>query len=210
VKRIALLLMLAAGCGAKTNDRGTARADQATPVASDDEPARAEPPAAAPAPPAREPASPARAEDDPPAKSGHAIVDAHNRYRAKHCAPPLVWSDKLAKVAQKWVDTLVKKGCAFEHSGSDYGENLAAGTAGAMSPDAVVDMWYREVDRYDFKHGGFSMDTGHFTQLVWKSTKRVGCGMRTCKGLDVWVCNYDPAGNWERQYRQNVLPTRCK
>jgi uncharacterized protein YkwD len=138
------------------------------------------------------------------------MVDAHNRYRAEHCAPPLVWSDKLAKVAQRWADTLVKKGCAFEHSGSDYGENLAAGTSGAFPPERVVEMWYREVDQYSFKKGGFSMETGHFTQLVWKGTKSVGCGKATCNGLDIYVCNYDPAGNWERQYKQNVLPSSCK
>ena len=58
--------------------------------------------------------------------------------------------------------------------------------------------------------GGFSMETGHFTQLVWKGTKSVGCGKATCNGLDIYVCNYDPAGNWERQYKQNVLPSSCK
>lgn len=139
------------------------------------------------------------------------IVDEHNRYRAKHCAPPLTWSPKLAEVAQKWADTLKAKGCMFGHSNnSTYGENLAAGTTGAMPPEAVVAMWYDEVAKYSFKKPSFSMETGHFTQLVWTDTKSVGCGMAQCKGMDIWVCNYDPPGNWDGQYPEHVLPTSCK
>jgi hypothetical protein len=164
---------------------------------------------------------PATADDDrdapeiePPAPSrgGDAAVllDEHNRYRAQHCTPPLTWSDDLAKVAQRWADTLRDSGCAFEHSQTPYGENLAAGTTGALPPDRAVAMWYREVDDYDFKKGGFSMKTGHFTQLVWKGTQRLGCGKATCRGLDLWVCNYDPPGNVDKGYKANVLAARSK
>ena len=139
------------------------------------------------------------------------FVDAHNRYRAKHCAPPLVWSKQLADVAQKWANTLRDKGCIFGHSpGMKYGENLAAGTQGALDPERTVDMWYDEIRLYKFPNGGFSMETGHFTQVVWRSTSQVGCGHVTCKGNDIYVCNYDPPGNWEGRYRQEVLPASCK
>jgi pathogenesis-related protein 1 len=143
-------------------------------------------------------------------ETGNAMLDAHNRYRADHCAGPLTWSDKLAKVAQRWADHLRDADCAFEHSTEPYGENLAAGTIGAFPPASVVEMWYREVDGYDFRKGGFSMDTGHFTQLVWRDTKEVGCGMSQCGGLDVWVCEYDPPGNVEGEYRDQVRPTSCR
>ena len=139
-----------------------------------------------------------------------AILAEHNKYRAKHCAPPLAWSDKLAKVAQKWADSLVQQGCAFEHSRTDYGENLAAGTTGYLPPDEVVGMWYREVKDYDWKSAEFSMEAGHFTQVVWKGTREVGCGKAACNGMDLWVCNYDPAGNVEGYFKQNVLPTSCR
>jgi uncharacterized protein YkwD len=139
------------------------------------------------------------------------FVDAHNRFRAKHCAPPLVWSKKLADVAQKWANTLRDKGCIFGHSpGAKYGENLAAGTQGALDPESTVGMWYDEISKYKFPNGGFSMETGHFTQVVWRSTTEVGCGHVTCKGNDIYVCNYNPAGNWEGKYRQEVLPASCK
>jgi uncharacterized protein YkwD len=139
------------------------------------------------------------------------FVDAHNRYRAKHCAPPLTWSKQLADVAQKWANTLRDKGCIFGHSpGAKYGENLAAGTQGALDPESTVGMWYDEIRLYKFPNGGFSMQTGHFTQVVWRSTAQVGCGHVTCKGNDIYVCNYDPPGNWEGRYRQEVLPASCK
>ena len=90
------------------------------------------------------------------------------------------------------------------------GENLAGGTSGALDPASSTEMWYREVDQYDFRKGGFSMATGHFTQVVWAGTQRLGCGMTTCKGLDIIVCNYDPPGNVHGQYAANVKPTGCK
>jgi hypothetical protein len=46
--------------------------------------------------------------------------------------------------------------------------------------------------------------------VVWRGTERVGCGTATCNGLDLFVCNYDPPGNVQGQYRQNVAPTSCR
>lgn len=177
-------------------------------------PAQAAPPAAAP-PPARKPPAPAKPSAPPrpaarPAGDAAAYVAAHNQYRAKHCAAPLAWSDKLADVAQRWANTLRDKGCAFGHSNGDTGENLAAGTSGTLDPESVVKMWYDEISLYKFPDGGFSMKTGHFTQVVWRGTTHVGCGRTQCKGMDIFVCEYDPAGNWEGQYRENVLPAGCK
>ncbi len=130
--------------------------------------------------------------------------------RAKHCVAPLAWSNTLAQAAQRWENSQREHDCADEHSHGNYGENLAAGTTGYMDPNAVVAMWYDEIKDYDWKNPGFSMTTGHFTQVVWKGTSSVGCGKVSCNNLDVWVCNYDPAGNWDGQYKENVLPTSCR
>ncbi|MBK9037308.1 MAG: hypothetical protein IPL61_39705 [Myxococcales bacterium] len=138
------------------------------------------------------------------------IVVAHNRVRAEHCAPPLVWSDALAAEAEAWAQHLAASGCAFEHSRSEHGENLAAGTAGALDPDAVVAMWAREEDHYDWRRPGFGMKTGHFTQVVWKDTIAVGCAVVTCGSLDTWVCNYDPPGNVEGDFPLNVAARGCQ
>jgi uncharacterized protein YkwD len=156
------------------------------------------------------PAAPAAAPAQPAGSIAQRFVAAHNRARAKHCAGPLAWSSKLASYAQKWADTLKAKGCAFGHSGGPYGENLAAGTEGVLDPEATVAMWYDEIKLYKFPHGGFSMQTGHFTQLVWRTTTQVGCGHAQCKGNDIWVCEYDPPGNYDGEYETNVLPVGCK
>jgi uncharacterized protein YkwD len=155
-------------------------------------------------------AEPARASRAFPRDEAAQWVEAHNRLRAKHCAAPLTWSAKLAEIAQRWANALRDRGCQFGHSGGSTGENLAAGTLGTLDPGTVVKMWYDEVAQYHFPDGGFSSNTGHFTQVVWRATRRVGCGHSQCKGMDILVCEYDPAGNWEGQYRDNVLPRGCQ
>jgi hypothetical protein len=146
--------------------------------------------------------------DEPEGADLDRILDAHNKYRKKHCAPALDWSDDLAETAQKWADKLAKRNCAFEHSESKYGENLAAGTT--MGPDRAAEIWYEEKQHHNFRAGNFSMRAGHFTQLVWVGTKRLGCGTSQCDGKRIWVCNYDPPGNVQGQFRKHVLPTGCK
>lgn len=177
--------------------------EMATPEPPEPLPARATPEATATT------AAPAKTESgDAFAK---AFVDAHNAARAKHCAPPLTWSPKIAKVAQAWANKLKAKGCVFGHSGNpNYGENLGAGSIGALDPASTVAMWYDEVKLYKFPDGGFSMQTGHFTQLVWTDTKQVGCGHVECNGNDIYVCNYDPPGNYDGEYATHVLPKSCK
>lgn len=144
-----------------------------------------------------------------PNEEMQAALDAHNRLRGEHCAPPLTWSSELAEVAQGWADELAENGCAFEHSRSDYGENLSMGTPSLLRPENVVQQWYDEVEQYDFSEAAFSMETGHFTQVVWADTRRLGCGTSMCKGMRIWVCNYDPPGNVHGQFRDNVRPRSC-
>jgi hypothetical protein len=48
------------------------------------------------------------------------------------------------------------------------------------TPTKAIDGWAAEESKYDYAEGEFSEATGHFTQLVWESTKRVGCGAVNC------------------------------
>lgn len=181
---------------------------------ADPEPAPAPAPMPAPAPtpapaPAPTPAPRPAVSKIPTAMQ--TLVDAHNAHRARHCAGPLAWSPRLAQAAQQWADALKAQGCKFGHKPRNtFGENLAAGTSGTLDGQAVADMWYDEVKLYKFPDGGFSMQTGHFTQVVWRETTQIGCGVATCNGMDIWVCEYDPAGNVDTMYRQNVLATNCR
>ncbi|KAI8378039.1 CAP domain-containing protein [Radiomyces spectabilis] len=136
------------------------------------------------------------------AKSAQHIVELHNQYRAKHQAPPVKWDPKLARFAQKWSNR-----CIFEHSTSPYGENLAMGHKNWAS---AIAGWYNEEKDYDYSNPGFTSSTGHFTAVVWKSTTRIGCGVKNCNGAKLYTCSYSPAGNVvttdNLRFKQNVLP----
>jgi glioma pathogenesis-related protein 2 len=129
------------------------------------------------------------------------VLSKHNALRAKHGVPALSWSGKLANTAQEWANK-----CVFEHSNNGLGENLAQGDG--FPPAQFVQDWYDEIGQYDFNNPGFSGGTGHFTQVVWKDTKQVGCGIAQCDGGALLVCNYSPAGNMEGQYPDNVPPAQ--
>ncbi|MFM9445583.1 hypothetical protein [Streptomyces acidiscabies] len=54
---------------------------------------------------------------------------------------------------------------------------------------------------------GTFKDWGLFSQVVWKSSARIGVGMaKTTNGKTYVVVDYAPAGNVAGQYAANVLP----
>jgi uncharacterized protein YkwD len=133
-----------------------------------------------------------------------AVLDAHNVYRAKHCVPPLTWSGALAASAQQWASR-----CDFNHDDqSQHGENLFWGTASAFSPTSAVVVWYEEIDEHNFSAPELGDQAGHFTQVVWRRSKQLGCGMASCRGNHFWVCRYSPPGNVGGQFARNV-PKPC-
>lgn len=76
----------------------------------------------------------------------------------------------------------------------------------------MVEAWGDERKLYNFdRPTGFSMSTGHFTQLIWKNTNSVGCGRVDCDnsatdGASGWlvVCEYWPAGNVIGDFKNQV------
>lgn len=128
---------------------------------------------------------------------------------------PLQWSEELAQSAQMYADQLIKlDGCQIKHhykpneSDPDWkgGENLAMawGTAGWVKndPERALEGWYDSEKPLPFGQNG------HYTQVAWKATKYVGCGMaiksvdadndcaiEACRYLKPGNCNVD-ANNW--------------
>lgn len=49
-----------------------------------------------------------------------------------------------------------------------------------------------------------SPSSGHFTQVVWKSSARLGMGIARKNGYIVVVANYDPPGNFKGVFGSNV------
>ena len=95
------------------------------------------------------------------------------------------------------------------------GENLYAsvGLGPAMSGKQAVDGWAGEVacytygkfmsgDKCDMKCTSdmHSDGGGHYTQVVWRASTQIGCGVTTCgTGFNAQtevICNYAPAGNF--------------
>ena len=138
------------------------------------------------------------------------MLDAHNKYRSQHGVAPLKWSDELAYGAQKWAQKIAREN-DLAHASKEQrklkGENTCRVSRHYTVAD-VVRVWYREVKEYDFGSPAFSLETGHFTQVVWKATRRVGVGKsESADGkLTYIVARYDPPGNVLERFEENVLP----
>ena len=139
------------------------------------------------------------------------LLDRHNYYRAKHQAANLERLAALETIAQSYSEKLVTLGYLVHSSntlnGNYIGENLYFGYNAGYLGTKPVDAWYDEIKDYDFAKAEFTSGTGHFTQVVWKNTKQVGCGV-ACSAKDYCyvTCNYYPGGNYLGQFKTNVLP----
>jgi hypothetical protein len=130
-----------------------------------------------------------------------AVLELHNRARALHGAPPLVWSDECfelakAQASQCALSDLATHGHLDGRSGR-HGQNIcvlpAAASAAARAglsdgngesgdegdelvkvAQEAVETWYEEVEDYQWEEPGFAGNTGHFSQLVWGDTEAVG------------------------------------
>jgi pathogenesis-related protein 1 len=167
----------------------------------------------------------------PPPGFGTDMLDAQNAVRADPStvdgspAPspalaPLAWSDTVAARAQAYAD-----GCVYAHDVNalralGYGENLAAAAPpGSLTTAQVVGLWASEAPYYHYdtntcdaaNAANTAHTCGHYTQLVWRGTTVVGCGVQACtrnspfQGFStwqLWVCDYAPPGNYvgERPY----------
>jgi len=143
-----------------------------------------------------------------------AFVSSHNKWRAEvGVAEKLTYSPTLATSAQNWANHLkLTNRCEMRHSKpkGKYGENLFWGSALTWSdgskelqkvtPEQVVDAWGSEKVDYDYAKNSCTPGKmcGHYTQMVWRSTSQVGCAMAVCQDTkqQIWVCQYQPAGNW--------------
>lgn len=133
-----------------------------------------------------------------------AALDVHNRARAAVGVPPLELSAELSRYAQVWADYLAQRKL-FQHRprtgtyAQRHGENLYKGWGKAYTAAEASTAWYDEIKLYTYGpiSSKNSAKTGHYTQMVWRSTTKVGFGKAIGKdGSTVIVANYDPAGNY--------------
>lgn len=136
------------------------------------------------------------------------LLEAHNQTRAAENAnlPNLQWNCDLAAVAQAWAD----RG-EFNHSSSGWrnanyqnisgqsvrwiGENLYWSSAPNGNPVNAVTSWASERTDYNYANNSCTGVCGHYTQIVWRDTTDVGCGVYN-RGETIVVCQYLPGGNF--------------
>ncbi|NEQ80745.1 MAG: hypothetical protein F6K26_10965 [Moorea sp. SIO2I5] len=132
------------------------------------------------------------------------VLNTHNKLREEIGVAPLRWSNQLASYAQEWANQLSQEN-SFRHrpgiNGSGAGENIAAGS----SVTQMLNLWAEEKDDYDYSTNTCRQNEtcGHYTQMVWRNTTEVGCGIAPHRTYgNVIVCNYRPPGNYsgERPY----------
>ena len=139
------------------------------------------------------------------------LLTRHNYYRAKHQAPDLTRLAKLEEISQSYSEYLASIGYLVHSSntlnGNYIGENLYMGYNAGYLGTSPVDSWYEEISKYSFAKSDYIKGTGHFTQVVWKNSKQLGCGV-ACGSNDYCyvTCNYYPGGNYLGEFRENVLP----
>lgn len=117
---------------------------------------------------------------------------------------PISWDSTLAAAANDYAEQLAKTG-RWAHSPQaarpGQGENLWMGTHAAFSLAEMVHAWSDEGRM--FHAGAFPQvsktgnwdDVGHYTQMIWPGSIRVGCAVRSSQRYDYLVCRYSPAGN---------------
>lgn len=132
------------------------------------------------------------------------LLQAHNGDRHRLGLAPLAWDPMLAEGARTHANALARLNL-IQHSPKagrrGIGENLWMGTRGYYRPATMVGTWSSE--RRWFRAGRFPdvsttgnwADVGHYTQMIWRATKRVGCAISRSATSDILVCRYWPSGN---------------
>lgn len=134
------------------------------------------------------------------------MLEAHNGERRTLSLAPLVWDDALAQDAARYARSMARTG-RFAHSARQdraipSGENLWTGSRGFFAYDVMVGSFLAE-KRYWRRGGrlpeisttGHWQDVGHYSQMIWRGTQKLGCALGEGAQFDFLVCRYYPAGN---------------
>ncbi len=132
------------------------------------------------------------------------LLAGQNSERLRLGLAPLAWDEGLAADARGWGEELARRH-AFQHAPAelrgDEGENLFQGTADYYPLEEMVADFLAERDDFhpgrfpDVANDGVWEHVGHYTQIISRHTRSVGCALVSADGWDTLVCRYAPAGN---------------
>uniref|UniRef100_A0A3P9N8K9 ShKT domain-containing protein n=1 Tax=Poecilia reticulata TaxID=8081 RepID=A0A3P9N8K9_POERE len=116
------------------------------------------------------------------------IVNVHNAFR--RAVEPAA-ADMLMMVVLPCV--------SLHYPGYELGENLFYSSS-PSSWTTVLTAWHNEKSHYLYPNGSTNgQPIGHFTQVVWNSSYKVGCGLALCpNNIYFYGCHYFRAGNFKR------------
>eukprot|EP01101_Sappina_pedata_P002172 TRINITY_DN1242_c0_g1_i2.p1 TRINITY_DN1242_c0_g1~~TRINITY_DN1242_c0_g1_i2.p1 ORF type:complete len:333 (+),score=49.43 TRINITY_DN1242_c0_g1_i2:37-999(+) len=133
------------------------------------------------------------------------FVNIHNEYRSGVSPSPatplnqVTWDETLAQAAANFFIN-----CPSGHSNLNYGENLYWSSGlGSGWPEQVVSYWSSEkIDyTYDTNSCAPGKVCGHYTQVVWNNSLKIGCArIDGCSSAVTVACEYSPPGNYIGQY----------
>jgi hypothetical protein len=133
------------------------------------------------------------------------MIVGHNEARRRSGVAPLVWDVALSRDAEVYAQALARTR-RFQHDrqrgrNPRQGENLFMGTRGAYSYADMVRLWVEEGRQFrpgrfpNVSRTGSVWHVGHYTQIIWPTSRRVGCATASNRTNDYLVCRYFPAGN---------------
>lgn len=136
-------------------------------------------------------------------------TSAHNSYRKAEGVglPDMTWDATVAAYSKSKAEYLANSGgCKLDHNigptkPSNYGENLYWSSRSTVEAATAIKAWYDEKQYYTYATNSCSNVCGHYTQVVWKDSTKLGCYAATCpnNGGVIFACNYTPAGNYVGQ-----------
>ncbi|XP_045868935.1 glioma pathogenesis-related protein 1 [Meles meles] len=156
-------------------------------------------------------------------------VRIHNKFRSEVTPTAsamlyMTWDPALALIAKAWA-----RNCKFAHNGqlhsnrlhpnfSSVGENIWTGSVSLFSASSAITSWHSEVQDYDFETHRCTKVCGHYTQVVWADSYKVGCAVQHCHTVDGFrhltnlahfICNYGPGQSYQRPYRKGSTCSAC-
>lgn len=127
------------------------------------------------------------------------FVIIHNNYRKELGIAPLEWNDDLAQSALQWAQQLAKENKFYHSHTPDKGENLYWGTSNYNKQYTLAEAAQAWGSEKSLMHGNVfdpNSGAGHYTQMIWSSTYKVGAAVVRRNNDFYIVAHYYPAGNW--------------
>ncbi|XGW22766.1 hypothetical protein V3C99_005188 [Haemonchus contortus] len=102
------------------------------------------------------------------------------------------------------------KKCVFAHNSysdrNNWGQNLYMTSILKQNKTAAaaesVDLWFDELQQNGVPYDNvmtmavFNRGVGHYTQVVWQWSSKIGCAVEWCSDMTFVACEYDSAGNY--------------